>query len=100
MSKKTYIVIFSLLSILTLVESFFEQKPIFYRRPLPVKENTKSRQEIRKEFGGLPEAHELTAQEKQQHIRDAFIFSWEGYRKHSWGYDENKPVSNSARNTR
>ncbi|ORX50997.1 glycoside hydrolase [Hesseltinella vesiculosa] len=48
----------------------------------------------------LPFAHELTNQEKQQAVKDAFVFAWEGYRKHSWGYDENRPVTNQPVNTR
>ncbi|KAI9487146.1 MAG: glycoside hydrolase, partial [Benjaminiella poitrasii] len=39
-------------------------------------------------------------EEKQQYIKDAFVFSWQGYRNFSWGYDENKPASNVPRNTR
>ncbi|KAG2193710.1 hypothetical protein INT47_013178 [Mucor saturninus] len=73
-----------------MVESFFEQRPIFI----------KTRQQIRLENGGLPDAHVLTPKEKQHYIKDAFMFSWEGYRNYSWGYDENKPVTNQPRNTR
>lgn len=75
-----------------MVDSFFEQ--------IPIKPSDKTRQQIRKEFGGLPEAHIFTPKEKQQYIKDAFIFSWKGYRKYSWGYDENRPVTNSPRDTR
>lgn len=60
----------------------------------------KTRQELRQEMGGLPESWLLSPKEKQQYIKDAFVFSWEGYRNYSWGYDENRPISNSARNTR
>lgn len=77
---------------------FFEQRPFssFQERESP----KYSRQEIRENLGGLPDAHILTPGEKQQYIKDAFIFSWKGYKNFSWGYDENRPVSNSARNTR
>lgn len=87
---KRYIVGFSTLCVLSMVESFFEQRPMAI----------KTRQQIRLENGGLPEAHVLTPLEKQQYIKDAFIFSWEGYRNYSWGYDENQPVTNQPRNTR
>ncbi|KAI7862363.1 glycoside hydrolase [Spinellus fusiger] len=48
----------------------------------------------------LPGADQLTQQEKQDFIKGAFVFSWEGYRTFSWGYDENRPVSNRPINTR
>lgn len=95
MSIKTYIILFATLCALTFVESFFDQIP-FHKKP----QNEKTRQEIRKELGGLPEADELTTKQKQKYIKDAFIFSWEGYKDYSWGYDENRPVSNKPRNTR
>ncbi|KAI8356620.1 glycoside hydrolase [Choanephora cucurbitarum] len=59
-----------------------------------------SRQEVRRRLGGLPEAHLLSPKEKQAYIKDAFLFSWQGYRNYSWGFDENRPASNSPRNTR
>ncbi|RCH97021.1 hypothetical protein CU097_010436 [Rhizopus azygosporus] len=73
--------------------SFFDQRPFSIN-------SRKSRKLIRKEHGGLPEADKLTVEEKQSYIKDAFIFSWDGYRNHSWGFDENRPVSNGPRNTR
>ncbi|KAI8637057.1 glycoside hydrolase [Parasitella parasitica] len=75
----------------------FEQKPIIATLHEPMQ---KTRQEIRQEMGGLPESWLLSPREKQQYIKDAFVFSWEGYRNYSWGYDENRPISNNARNTR
>ncbi|GAA5814581.1 hypothetical protein MFLAVUS_008080 [Mucor flavus] len=75
-----------------MVDSLFDQ--------IPLKPFIKTRQQTRKEFGGLPEAHLLSPKEKQQYIKDAFVFSWKGYRNYSWGYDENRPVSNSPRDTR
>lgn len=92
MSIRTYIYLFGILCLLTLVESLFDQIPIYH--------GPKSRQEVREELGGLPEAHLLTPKEKQQYIKDEFVFSWQGYRDHSWGYDENRPVTNRPRNTR
>ncbi|KAI9276004.1 glycoside hydrolase [Sporodiniella umbellata] len=71
--------------------SFFKQLPFKLQ---------KSRQQVRKEHGGLPEAYKLSSQEKQRYIKEEFLFSWEGYKKNSWGFDENKPNSNSPRNTR
>lgn len=91
MATKKYLAFFATLCIINMVESFFEQRPM-----IPIK----TRQQIRQDFGGLPEAHVLTPKEKQQYIKDAFIFSYEGYRNYSWGYDENKPVTNRPRNTR
>ncbi|KAI8978519.1 glycoside hydrolase [Pilobolus umbonatus] len=61
---------------------------------------TKTRQQLRKERGGLLDSSELSLHEKQAYIKSAFVYSWEGYKKYSWGYDENKPVSKGARNTR
>lgn len=75
---------------------FEQQRPILGNRPI----KQRTRQQIRKELGGLPEAHLLSPKEKQLYIKDAFVFSWEGYRNFSWGYDENRPVSNRPRNTR
>ncbi|KAG2220958.1 hypothetical protein INT45_006491 [Circinella minor] len=48
----------------------------------------------------LPDAHQLTLTEKQQYIKDAMVFAWDGYRTFSWGSDENRPVSNRPVNTR
>lgn len=106
MTIKFLIFIFSTLCILTVVDSFFEQVPIIQKpRPPPPPHHggdgpKKTRQEIRRERGGLPEAHQLTIQEKQKYIKDAFVFSWEGYKNYSWGFDENRPASNRPRNTR
>jgi hypothetical protein len=75
---------------------FEQQRPLLGGRPF----KQKTRQQIRKELGGLPETHLLSPKEKQLYIKDAFVFSWEGYRNFSWGYDENRPVSNRPRNTR
>ncbi|KAI9254216.1 hypothetical protein EDC94DRAFT_619272 [Helicostylum pulchrum] len=75
-----------------MVDSFFDQ--------IPLKPFIKTQQQIRKKSGGLPKAHSLSPKEKQQYIKDAFVFSWQGYRNYSWGYDENRPVSNSPRDTR
>lgn len=90
MATKKYIATFTALCILTVVDSFFEQRPMAI----------KTRQQVRQDYGGLPDAHVLTPSEKQQYIKDAFVFSWEGYRNYSWGYDENRPVTNQPRNTR
>lgn len=101
MTMKAFIAAFAVLCILTCVESFFEQIPFFNKKPrLSPPGNKKTRQQIRKELGGLPEAHELTTKQKQQYVYDAFVFSWEGYKNYSWGYDENRPVQNKPRNTR
>lgn len=90
--------IFLLCSIGLVDSLFFEQWPIFNTQE---RESPKfTRQQIRENMGGLPDAHILTPGEKQQYIKDAFVFSWQGYRNYSWGYDENRPVSNAARNTR
>ncbi|KAK4515747.1 uncharacterized protein ATC70_010700 [Mucor velutinosus] len=85
----------------------FDQKPMVAAPPhhahgqqLHQQPIQKTRQELRQEMGGLPESWLLSPKEKQQYIKDAFVFSWEGYRNYSWGYDENRPISNSARNTR
>ncbi|KAL7333465.1 hypothetical protein PS15p_202366 [Mucor circinelloides] len=87
-----------------LLPAAFDQKPMVglphrdhEQHPQPAQ---KTRQELRQEMGGLPESWLLSPKEKQQYIKDAFVFSWEGYRNYSWGYDENRPISNSARNTR
>lgn len=48
----------------------------------------------------LPSANEITDEEKQQAVKEAFVFAWQGYRNHSWGFDENRPVSNTPVNTR
>lgn len=42
----------------------------------------------------------LSSKQKQQAVKDAFVFAWEGYKKYSWGADENKPVSGGIRNSR
>lgn len=76
----------------------FEQRPYFSQDHESSPKFT--RQQIRENLGGIPDAHILTPGEKQQYIKDAFVFSWQGYKNYSWGYDENKPVSNTARNTR
>lgn len=85
----------------------FDQKPMMaappphYAHDQPHQQPIqKTRQELRQEMGGLPESWLLSPKEKQQYIKDAFVFSWQGYRNYSWGYDENRPISNSARNTR
>jgi mannosyl-oligosaccharide alpha-1,2-mannosidase len=52
----------------------------------------------RKERGGLPDT--WSNAKKQQHIKSSFQFAWEGYKKYSWGYDENRPVTNAWQNTR
>lgn len=81
----------------------FEQKPIVAPHVIDQQQQEpiqKTRQEIRQEMGGLPESWLLSPREKQEYIKDAFVFSWNGYRNYSWGYDENRPISNSARNTR
>ena len=62
--------------------------------------DTPSRQEVRRKLGGLPDAHLLSPKEKQAYIKDAFLFSWQGYCNYSWGFDENRPDTNSPRNTR
>ena len=33
---------------------------------------------------------------RQKLVRNAFLRSWEGYKKYAWGHDELKPVSNGA----
>lgn len=76
---------------------FEQQRPLLGGKPI---NNPKTRQQIRKDLGGLPDAHILSPKEKQLYIKDAFVFSWEGYRNFSWGHDENRPVSNRPRNTR
>ena len=48
----------------------------------------------------LPDVHQLTLNEKQQYVKDAMVFAWDGYRTFSWGSDENRPVSNRPVNTR
>ncbi|KAI8341348.1 glycoside hydrolase [Chlamydoabsidia padenii] len=48
----------------------------------------------------LPSANEITDEEKQQAVKNAFVFAWQGYRNYSWGFDENRPVTNSPVNTR
>ncbi|KAI8888018.1 glycoside hydrolase family 47 protein [Backusella circina FSU 941] len=52
----------------------------------------------RKERGGLPDT--WSNAQKQQHIKSSFQFAWEGYKNYSWGYDENRPVTNAWQNTR
>ncbi|KAI7901916.1 glycoside hydrolase [Cokeromyces recurvatus] len=84
---------------------YFNQKPIFdvissYNDEEHRVQVKKTRQQIRAELGTLPESHLLSPKEKQQYIKDAFMFSWQGYRNFSWGFDENRPVSNGPRNTR
>lgn len=71
--------------------SFFRQSPFTIK---------KTRKQIRREHGGLPEADELTTEEKQRYIKEEFLFSWKGYTKYSWGSDENSPITNIPRNTR
>lgn len=48
----------------------------------------------------LPGPHEISLREKQQAVKDAFMFAWDGYRTFSWGSDENQPVTNGPVNTR
>ncbi|CAO3650173.1 unnamed protein product [Cunninghamella blakesleeana] len=48
----------------------------------------------------LPDSNELTNKQKQDLVKEAFLFAWNGYHKHSWGYDENRPVTNEPLNTR
>lgn len=61
---------------------------------------------IRSSFPGpllqspLPGAHELTLYEKQQYVKEAFLFAWNGYKTFSWGYDENRPVTGEPVDTR
>lgn len=33
---------------------------------------------------------------RQSMVRNAFLRSWEGYKRHAWGHDELKPVSNGS----
>ncbi|CAM0142530.1 unnamed protein product [Umbelopsis sp. WA50703] len=42
----------------------------------------------------------VSTKQKQKAVKDAFVFAWEGYKKYSWGADENKPVSKGTRNSR
>jgi mannosyl-oligosaccharide alpha-1,2-mannosidase len=95
MLKETVFYLFILLCLLVnRIESFslFDQRPFTALK--------KSRKQIRKEHGGLPEAHELSTKEKQDYIKQAFVFSWQGYKNYSWGFDENRPNKNKPRNTR
>jgi hypothetical protein len=46
------------------------------------------------------DSNPLSSKEKQDAVKEAFVFAWEGYKKYSWGYDENCPVSNEHRNPR
>ncbi|KAI8344674.1 glycoside hydrolase [Chlamydoabsidia padenii] len=48
----------------------------------------------------LPSANELTNEEKQRAIKEAFQFAWQGYRTYSWGFDENRPVTNTPLTSR
>ncbi|ORZ21093.1 glycoside hydrolase [Absidia repens] len=48
----------------------------------------------------LPASNELTNEEKQNAVKEAFLFAWNGYKTYSWGFDENRPVSNSPLNSR
>lgn len=48
----------------------------------------------------LPNSEQLTNKQKQDLVKEAFLFAWNGYNKHSWGYDENRPVTNKPLNTR
>lgn len=50
-------------------------------------------------FLGTPDTKSVNAK-RQQAVKDAFLFAWNGYKKYSWGYDENKPVSNGPSNSR
>ncbi|KAG2184648.1 hypothetical protein INT43_000561 [Umbelopsis isabellina] len=42
----------------------------------------------------------VSSKQKQKAVKDAFVFAWEGYKKYSWGADENKPVSKGTENSR
>ncbi|KAG2188503.1 hypothetical protein INT44_001257, partial [Umbelopsis vinacea] len=47
-----------------------------------------------------PDSKSLSTKDKQNAVKEEFVFAWEGYKKYSWSYDENRPVSNSYSNPR
>ncbi|RUS23786.1 glycoside hydrolase [Jimgerdemannia flammicorona] len=42
----------------------------------------------------------VTPADRQNAVKEAFLFAWNGYKTYSWGYDENRPVSNISSNSR
>ncbi|KAI9013735.1 glycoside hydrolase [Phycomyces nitens] len=83
--------------LLTAVQAF--DSSIFQQPMYKNKTVTSNEYRIRSQMP-LPDANQLTQKEKQDFIKGAFMFAWEGYRAFSWGYDENRPVSNRPVNTR
>ncbi|KAG9295468.1 hypothetical protein G9A89_013497 [Geosiphon pyriformis] len=45
-------------------------------------------------------SHPNSSQECAEHVKAAFIYSFNGYRKHAWGFDEVQPVTGGVRNSR
>jgi mannosyl-oligosaccharide alpha-1,2-mannosidase len=54
---------------------------------------------IQHAFGVETEYNKKHRLQRQAAVKDAFIHSWSGYRKHAWLQDEVMPVSASFRNT-
>eukprot|EP00698_Gefionella_okellyi_P012129 TRINITY_DN3238_c0_g1_i2.p1 TRINITY_DN3238_c0_g1~~TRINITY_DN3238_c0_g1_i2.p1 ORF type:complete len:551 (+),score=95.88 TRINITY_DN3238_c0_g1_i2:78-1655(+) len=38
------------------------------------------------------------ARDRQAAVKEAFLHAWKGYRQYAWGYDELRPLTNSAHN--
>ncbi|RUP45699.1 LOW QUALITY PROTEIN: hypothetical protein BC936DRAFT_147844 [Jimgerdemannia flammicorona] len=54
-------------------------------------------------FAPVPKSPEITGtvtSERQDAVKEAFLFAWNGYKNYSWGADENRPVSNTPSNSR
>ena len=46
--------------------------------------------------GSLDASRDKVVQQRQKLVRNAFLHSWEGYKKLAWGHDELRPVSEKA----
>ncbi|KAL2019748.1 hypothetical protein VTK56DRAFT_9192 [Thermocarpiscus australiensis] len=52
---------------------------------------------VQHDFTGY--VHDAATKQRQQAVRDAFIRSWESYKKHAWLQDELAPVSGGGKTT-
>ncbi|GAB1312621.1 hypothetical protein MFIFM68171_02831 [Madurella fahalii] len=76
--------------------SVTQHHPVSSIRPLPTGA-PKQLHPVQHDFSRY--VHDATTKSRQQAVRDAFIRSWESYKKHAWLRDELAPVSGGGKTT-
>lgn len=76
--------------------SVSQRHPVDSIRPLPTG-SPRHPHKVQYDFNNY--VHDATTKSRQKAVRDAFIRSWNSYRKHAWLRDELAPVSGEGKTT-